>query len=650
MDMAGVTADYSVEQTIAEPALRTRSPVGWSAGDFPGKPSHAHEILSAIISHRAVPSTLQMVADTFVSLCPSKGVAIFVLSGPRFQIEAEAGLPNRLPGPLLPLPAASLATVPAAPPLRENSASNFPSLGQILDSGVTLCLALPLTSGSGEPRGAFTVFDRQQGPLDETTRETIHSLCDLARMALEHGRLYEQVVHGWQVDWLTGLPNRPMLADGLRQGMVTAQRQGELLAVCCIGLDHFQQINDGLGHEQGDALLKLISERLKASVREPDTLARQGGDEFLLVLRNLSAASDAVHICQRLLRDLRQDVREPFLLDGHPVTINASIGISLFPDHGNTVELLLRQADMSLQAAKRAGGGRAQIYTPALGRQSQRAAEMAGALVDALAKAQFRMAYQPVFTIDGEIVAFEALLRWQHPTWGPVSPPEFIPTAEKSGLIVSIGDWVIDEVCRQAMAWNAAHLHPVKMFANVSGVQLERPDFSSKIADALKRSGLAADRLELEITESWVISDLRGAAGKLQQLRDLGIGIALDDFGTGYAAFDYLQELPLDTLKIDRSFIQRLNSPAANLSTVRAMTILARQLGLKTVAEGVESEEQIQHLGEIGCDLMQGFLLGRPLKPEAARLLLRKQQRPAPLLHVAQKRLSATGSTELVNG
>jgi diguanylate cyclase (GGDEF)-like protein len=644
MNMADVRAEYSVDRATAEQALSIRSPAGWFAGELPTKPSHAHDILSAIISHREVPSTLQMVADTFVRLCPSKGVAIFVLSGPRFQMEAEAGLPNRPPGNLLSLPGAPLPTALAASPPREGAASNFPSLGQILESGVSLCLALPLTSGSGEPRGAFTVFDRQQGPLDETTRETIQSLCDLACMAIEHGQLYEQVVHGWQVDWLTGLPNRPMLADRLRQGMVTAQRQGEVLAVCCIGLDHFQQINDGLGHELGDALLKLISERLNASTRDPDTLARQGGDEFLLVLRNLSDASDAVRICQRLLHD----VREPFLLDGHSVTINASIGISVFPDHGNTVELLLRQADMSLQAAKRAGGGGAQIYSPALGQQSQRAAEMAGALVEALAKSQFRMVYQPVFTMDGEIVAFEALLRWQHPTWGAVSPPEFIPTAEKSGLIVAIGDWVIDEVCRQAMAWNAAHLQPIKMFANVSGVQLERPDFSSKIADALKRSGLAPDRLELEITESWVISDLRGAAGKLQQLRDLGIGIALDDFGTGYAAFDYLQELPLDTLKIDRSFIQRLNGPAANLSTVRAMTILARQLGLKTVAEGVESEDQIHHLGEIGCDFMQGFRLGRPLKPEAARLLLSNQQGPASLLHVPGKR--ALGSTELVNG
>jgi diguanylate cyclase (GGDEF)-like protein len=647
MDIADVTAEHSVDQAILDQAVAREGPfpAGCSAGELPDKPTRAHEILSAIINHQAVSQTLQMVADALVSFCPSKGVAIFVPSGPRFQIEAEAGLPKRLPGTALPTPFAP-ATVLAASPLRGYAASSFPALGQILNSGVTLCLALPLTSASGAPRGAFTVFDRQPGPLDKTTREIIHSLYDLARLAIEHGQLYEQVVRGWQVDWLTGLPNQPMLADRLRLGMVTAERQGERLAVCCIGLDRFQQINDGLGHELGDALLKQISERLNVSIRDRDTLARQGGDQFLLIVRNLSDASDVVRICQRLLHDVRQ----PFLLEGHSVTINASIGISIFPDHGNTAELLLRDADMALQAAKRAGGGRAKIYSHALGLQSQRAAEMAGALLDALAKSQFRMVYQPIFTTKGEIVAFEALLRWQHPTWGPVSPVEFIPTAEKSGLIVPIGDWVIDEVCRQALEWSAAQLRPIKMFANVSGVQLERPDFSSKIANALKRSGLAPDRLELEITESWVISDLQGAAGKLQRLRDLGIRVALDDFGTGYAAFDYLQELPLDTLKIDRSFIQRLDGPAPNLSTVRAMTILARQLGLKTVAEGVESEEQILQLGAMGCDLMQGFQLGRPLEPEAARLLLSNQQRPAPLLHLAEKRASPVAPAECLIG
>jgi diguanylate cyclase (GGDEF)-like protein len=649
MDIADAAGKHSLEQAIVDQAIVDQAvtregPVLAGPSQSPEAPARSHGILSAIINHLALPSTLQLVADTFASLFPSRGVAILVRSGPLFQIEAEAGLPERLPGALLPRGIAPLAKALAVSPLREYAAANFPSLQQILNSGVTLSLALPLTSGSGEPRGAFLVFDRQQGALDDSARETIQTLCDLARLAIEHGRLYEQVEHGWHVDWLTGLPNRPMLAERLKQALVTAERQGELLAACCIGLDHFQQINDGLGHELGDALFKMISDRLNPLIRERDALARQGGDEFLLVLRGLSNPSDAVHICHRL----QHDVREPFMLEGHSVTINVSIGISLFPVHGNTAELLLRHADMALQAAKRAGGGRARIYSPAMGLKSQRAAEMTGALLDALAKSQFRIVYQPIFTSDGGIVAFEALLRWQHPTWGAVSPLEFIPTAEKSGLIVPIGDWVIDEVCRQALEWDALRLPPIKMFANVSGVQLERPDFSAKIANALKRSGLPPDRLELEITESWVISDLRGAAGKLQQLRDLGIGVALDDFGTGYAAFDYLQELPLDTLKIDRSFIQRLNGPAANLSTVRAMTILARQVGLKTVAEGVESEEQVRHLAAMGCDLMQGFLLSRPLKPEAARLLLRNQKRPAPLLHGAASGPASVASECLI--
>ena len=326
------------------------------------------------------------------------------------------------------------------------------------------------------------------------------------------------------------------------------------------------------------------------------------------------------------------ELSAPFLLDGHSLTITSSIGISLFPQHGDTADLLLRNADIALQAAKRAGVGQVQIYSPALGRQSRRAAEMVDGLLNAVAQAQFRMVYQPIYTIDKEIVGFEALLRWKHPTWGHVSPLEFIPAAEKSGLIVAIGDWVIDEVCRQAIEWNAAAVCPVKIFANVSGVQLERPDFVLKIADALARSGLAPQRLELEITESWIISDLRGAAGKLQKLRDLGIGIAIDDFGTGYSTFNYLQELPLDTLKIDRSFIHRLDGSATNLATVRAIVMLAQQLGLKTVAEGVESEQQIRQLNEIGCELVQGFFLARPLSPEAACSLLRKQQSSVPLL------------------
>jgi diguanylate cyclase (GGDEF)-like protein/PAS domain S-box-containing protein len=592
-------------------------------------------IFSAIIAHHSLPSTMQLMADAFVALYPPKSIAIFVLAGDQFHIEAEAGLPPR-PAPPMAGASARLAPErsldrsqgrsgnlgwPAPSGSRDGPARSCPGFREILETGVKLCLASPLSSGSEEAKGMVTVFDAHRALLDDATRETIRSLCDLGRMAIEHQQLYDQVVQRSHYDLLTGLPNRLLLEDWLRQATVSAKRQGTLIALCCIDLDHFKQINDSLGHELGDACFKVVSERLKAMIREIDTLARHGGDEFILALTDLAGISDAANVCDRLLKDLSA----PMMVDGHALTITASIGISIFPDHGETPDILLRNADMALVEAKRAGRGQAQIYSPGLGRQNRRAAEMVDALVVAVAQGQFRIAYQPIYNMNREIAGFEALLRWKHPLWGRVSPLEFIPIAEKTGLIVPIGDWVIEEVCRQAMAWNAAAVPPVKIFANVSGVQLARPNFSSKIAQTLERSGLAPDRLELEITESWIISDLRGAAGKLQKLRDLGIGVAIDDFGTGHSTFSYLQALPLDTLKIDRSFIQRLDGSAANLSTVRAITGLAQQLGLKTVAEGVESEQHLRQLAELGCELAQGFFLARPLTPEAASSLLMKQ-------------------------
>jgi diguanylate cyclase (GGDEF)-like protein len=619
------------------PASIPVSLTGTVPSELPCKPHYTHQILSAIISHDTLPSIMQMIADAFVVLCPAKGVAIFLLSGSQFHLEAEAGLPQRVSGDL------DCAAVSGS---REKPAWSSLPLGQILDCGVKLCQASPLLSASGEAKGTFTVFDHQQGLLDDATRETIGNLSDLARLAIEHSQLYQELIHGAKYDRLTGFPNRLVLEDRLRQAMVDAMRQGTLVGVCSMDLDRFKRINDSMGHEVGDAFFKLVSERLRLSVREVDTIARYGSDRFVLVLRDLAKASDAANICRRMLEGLQA----PFAVEGRSLNITASIGISIFPEHGETADVLVRNADMALLAAKRAGGSQAQTYSPALDRTTRRAAEMVDALVSAVAQSQFRMVYQPIYTTDRTIAGFEALLRWNHPTWGQMNPLEFIPSAESSGLIVAIGDWVIDEVCRQAMEWTAA-VRPVKMFANVSGVQLERPDFSSKIADALERSGLPPDRLELEITESWIISDLRGAAAKLQKLRDLGIGIAIDDFGTGYAAFNYLQELPLDTLKIDRSFIHRLDTSGTALSTVRAIAMLAQQMGLKTVAEGVESEQHIQQLAEIGCELMQGFFLARPLEPEAACLLLSKEQQASPRLKVAKKRLPAElPSTQRLTG
>ena len=606
-----------MDAALHPPTAAKSQPVGISQARIEDGSRELAGIVSAIVAHRSLPSIMQRIADAFVAQYPGLGIAVVL--GPMFQLEAKAGLDHQGAGKQMAgAPAAIFGPVP-------DPMLSCPAFQEILASGVKLCVALPLISSSGETRGAIAVFDRRHGRMDDAARETLQSLSDLAFLAIEHRELHEEVLHGSQYDRLTGLPNRLLLEDRLRQAMVIARRQGTLLGVCCINLDRFKQVNESLGLEAGDAFFKLVSERLRGSIREMDMLARHVADEFILALPDLAEISDAVRICDRLL----SDVSAPFLVDGRTLTITASIGISIFPDHGDTPDQLLSNADLALQAAKRDGRGQSRVYSPSLGQRTRRASEMLEALGHSVAQAQLRIAYQPIYTMDREIMGFEALLRWKHPKWGLISPLEFIPLAEKSGLIVSIGDWVIDEVCRQAMEWNAAGVLPAKIFVNVSGVQLAHADFAWKIAKALERSGLAPERLELEITESWIISDLSGAACKLQQLRDLGVGIAIDDFGTGYSTFNYLQELPLDTLKIDRSFIHRLDGSAANLSTVRAIIGLAQQLGLKTVAEGVETEQNLSQLRAIGCDLMQGFFLASPLEPKGAcSLFLQQHSRP----------------------
>jgi diguanylate cyclase (GGDEF)-like protein len=496
---------------------------------------------------------------------------------------------------------------------RRNRRSPVP-FEQILEFGIKLCFVSPLVSVSGDTRGVLAVFDEQQEVLNDPSLEMVLSLCDLARLAMDHSLLYEQVVHRTQYERLTGLPNRFLMEDRLRQAIASARRQRSMLGVCCIGLDQFKQISDSLGREVGDSLLKLVSRRLSAITREFGILGRLEGDEFLLAIRAFDATSSVAEFGQRVVKDLCA----PFPVGGRILTIGAQIGISIFPGDGDTAAQLLRNAEIALQEAKRGAGDQVQIYSAALGRRSERAVEMVDALARGISQIQFHMAYQPIFTMEREIAGFEALLRWKHPQWGNIEPPEFIPVAERSGQIVPLGDWVIGEVCRQAQQWNAGVGQPVKLFANVSSVQLAHPEFTAKIADALAHSGLDPECLELEITESWIIADLEAAAAKLRKLRKLGIGIAIDDFGAGYSNFHYLQALPLDTLKIDRSFIHRLDGSAGNLSTVRAITGMARELGLKTVAEGVETESQLRQLREIGCEMVQGFLLGRPVDPQTA--------------------------------
>ena len=448
-------------------------------------------ISSSIGAHHSLSSTLQLMADAFVALHPPKSIAIFVLAGNQFHIEAEAGLPLRPVPPASPalLTQEALGNEGVSPlsALRDVADHSCPAFQDILEAGVKLCLAWPLVSGSGEANGLVTVFDAHQALLDDATRQTILSLCDLGRMAIEHRQLCDQVVQASHYDRLTGLPNRIYLEGRLHQATISARRQGKLIAVCCIDLDHFKQINDNLGHALGDACFKVVSQRLQAMVREGDILVRNVGDEFILALTDLAAISDAAPICKRLLKGLSA----PMLLDGHALTLTATIGISIFPDHGESSGC--NCCAMRVWRWRRPNAlaeDRCRSILRRLRRHNRRAAEMEDALAAAIRQHQFHMAYQPIYTRGREIAGFEALLRWEHPTLGAVAPQEFIPIAERTGLIVPIGDWVIEEVCRQAMAWNVPALPSVKIFANISGVQLASPKFGSKIAQTLEHSGL----------------------------------------------------------------------------------------------------------------------------------------------------------------
>ncbi len=566
-------------------------------------------IFAAILSHQDLHATLRMLADAFVARFPEKSIAVYLRRAGQLELQAETGLPHR-----------GSDAPDILPP--------FPDL----PDGLALALALPLRSELGEDRGLIAIFANTDEALDDGMRGTIQRVCDLACVAIEHQHLYEELAYRTEADQQVS-PSRLALENGLREAIVGARRRGKRIAVCCLDLERLKQIDESLGHAYSDALIQAVSDRLNETIRDVDMPARYAGAGFVLALCELSQPEDAEEVCQRLVRALAA----PFLIKGRLLSVSANAGISLFPEHGETPGLLLHEAGIALQAVKLAGRrGGTLVYSPALGLQSRRAAEMPEALLSALKHGEFRMAYQPIYDMSKEIVGFEALLRWKHPDWGFISPLDFVGIAEKTGLIVAIGDWVIREVCRQAVAWDRAHLPPVKLFANVSGVQLELADFSAKIAQALRESGLSPSRLEIEITESWVISDLKSAARKLLDLRELGIGIAIDDFGTGYSTFNYLQELPIDTLKLDRSFIHRLDGEDAKPSTVHAITRMAQQLGLKIVAEGVETEEQAAGLREIGCDFMQGFFLGRPLEPADASALL-SQQRISKTLYAADR-------------
>jgi diguanylate cyclase (GGDEF)-like protein len=407
-------------------------------------------------------------------------------------------------------------------------------------------------------------------------------------------------------DSLTGLPNRAYFRQDLDLELKQADRRGRGLALICVDLDNFKSVNDTLGHPVGDELLRAVAARLSAYVGDA-MVARLGGDEFTVILSQRDAHEAAGAVAGRLIAALA----EPFEINGNEITVGASAGVAMAPGDGGDADTLLKHADLALYQAKGEGGGTYRFFEAEMNARAQARHRLEGDLRRAIGGGEFELYYQPLFDLEtNRIGSFEALIRWNHPERGLIAPDEFIPLAEETGLIVPIGTWVIQEACRQATRWPG----DVRVAVNVSSIQFRKPGLVNVLVQALAASGLDPTRLEVEITESVFLESSDALIAVLHSLRNLGVRIALDDFGTGYSSLSYLQSFPFDKIKIDRSFIQQLLSRSGSTAIVRAITDLARALGMETTAEGVENSEQLEELRQQGCSSVQGYLFSRPVQ------------------------------------
>ena len=421
----------------------------------------------------------------------------------------------------------------------------------------------------------------------------------------ERRQAEERIRHMAHHDALTGLPNRTLFRDRLTQAVARAARSGEAVAVLCLDLDRFKSVNDLLGHPSGDALLAEVAARLTETLREMDTVARLGGDEFAIVQVGLRQPENAASLAHRLVKEMAL----PFDLDGQEMVIGTSIGIALFPSDAQTPDDLLKNADTALYRAKADGRGIFRFFEATMDALLQERRALERDLRHAIAARQLSIHYQPLVDCSsGRAVGFEALVRWEHATRGQVSPVDFIPVAEESGLIMPLGEWVLRSACVEAAKWPG----DLRIAVNLSPAQFRHADLPKLVADIIAEAGLSAERLELEITEGLLIDDTDRAFATLTALKTLGVRISLDDFGTGYSSLGYLQRFPFDKIKIDRSFIQGLENSRDAMAIVRTVITLGQNLGMTVTAEGIETPEQYEMLRRENCHQVQGFLLGRP--------------------------------------
>jgi diguanylate cyclase (GGDEF)-like protein/PAS domain S-box-containing protein len=460
--------------------------------------------------------------------------------------------------------------------------------------------------------------------IEESDAETVMdgSLIDIT----DRKRAEQQRWHQANHDALTDLPNRVLFNDRLSLAILHAQRRKQSLVVMFLDLDHFKRVNDTLGHTAGDELLVKVADRLRRCIRQDDTVARVGGDEFLLLLNGINREADAAGMARKMLAILA----EPFLIQKRELFVEASIGIGIYPSDGADAETLVTNVDTAMYRAKETGRNSFQFFTRKMQEQSQERAALESGLRRAIPRGEFVLHYQPILRLrDRSIVGIEALVRWRHPEKGILSPREFIPLAEDVGLIARVGEWVLRRACEQLKAWQGAGASSLRISVNVSPRQFQQRDFAANVRRIVKETGLDPSALDLEITESIAMHDVAHTGRVLSELSDLGIQISMDDFGTGHSSLNYLKHFPIRRLKIDQSFVAGMTTHDKDHAIVATIISIARNLGLAVTAEGVETEEQAEQLASLACEDVQGYLFARPAPAEEVEKLLGLGPRPA---------------------
>ena len=444
---------------------------------------------------------------------------------------------------------------------------------------------------------------------DEVAVEYVSVVRDITEQRRSEQRIHRLAYF----DNLTGLPNRELFFDRFAHAIQRAHRLRARLALLFLDLDRFKNVNDGLGHPIGDLLLQAVARRLQQLVRGEDTIARLGGDEFTILLESASDRDAIGSVAQKVVEALSQ----PFWVEGHELHIGASVGISLYPTHGDDATTLVKHADAAMYQAKSAGRNNYQFFDRSMSSGTRNRMALETRLHRAIHNEEFTLHYQPLFGADGQMVGVEALIRWRDPVMGMIPPSDFIPLADETGLIVVIGEWALRSACQQLRHWQARGAPAIRLSVNLAGPQIMRGNIIQTVDEVLRDTGIDPQRLELEVTETFVMDHVEQVVTILSGLRDLGVRIAVDDFGTGHSSLATLKRLPVDTLKIDRAFVNDLPDDRNDVAIARAILAMARELSLETIAEGVETEQQRKFLAAEGCDYFQGFLLARPLPPEA---------------------------------